>query len=312
MRRLARIMGSHVVCRSSGWLGLVSAMLISAILVSATGGAGAFSLVAFSSSLVFAQTNDDENGAIELVDPKVLRVCADPKSLPFSNEASEGFENKLAALFAKKLGKDIAYTYYPNTTGFVRNTLNALRCDVIMGIPQGDDIVQGTNPYYRTSYTLVTKQGSDLQSVTALDDPKLKGRHIGIVAGTPPATNLAVNGLIANAKSYPLVIDSRYDAPAVDMMNDLRNGTIDAAILWGPIAGYLAKISTVPMNVVPLVNEKQGPHMVFRIGMGVRHSDQNWKRTLNRLIAENRAEIDHILRDYGIPLLDENNQPLAE
>jgi quinoprotein dehydrogenase-associated probable ABC transporter substrate-binding protein len=307
MRRLARALENHRVCSSLNWPKLPLAVLAFAIL-----GTGAVSLAALSSGPVFAQANDDENGAIELVDPKVLRVCADPRSLPFSNEAGEGFENKLAALFAKKLGKTLAYTYYPNSTGFVRNTLNALRCDVIMGIPQGDDIVQGTNPYYRTSYTLVTKQGSDLQSVTTLDDPKLRGRHIGIVAGTPPATNLAVNGLIGNAKSYPLVIDTRYDAPAVDMMNDLRAGTIDAAILWGPIAGYLAKISTAPMNVMPLVNEKQGPHMVFRIGMGVRHSDQNWKRVLNRLIAENHVEIDHILQDYGVPLLDENNQPLAE
>lgn len=269
-------------------------------------------LAALSSGQVFAQSNDDANGAIELVDPKVLRVCADPNSLPFSNEAGAGFENKIAELFAKKLGKSLAYTYYPNSTGFVRNTLNAFRCDVIMGIPQGDDIVQGTNPYYRTTYALVTKQGSDLASVTTLEDPILKGRHIGIIAGTPPSTNLAVNGLLGNVKSYPLVVDTRYDAPATDMMNDLRAGTIDTAILWGPIAGYLAKTSTVPMKVVPLVNEKQGPHMVFRIGMGVRHSDQNWKRALNQLISDNRAEIDRILRDYGVPLLDEKDQPLPE
>jgi quinoprotein dehydrogenase-associated probable ABC transporter substrate-binding protein len=274
--------------------------------------AGLIGMFALSSGHALAQANDDANGAIELVDPKVLRVCADPNSLPFSNQAGAGFENKIAELFAKKLGKTIAYTFYPNSTGFVRNTLNAFRCDVIMGMPQGNDIVQGTNPYYRTSYALVTKQGSDLASVTTLEDPKLKGRHIGIVAGTPPATNLAVNGLMANAKPYPLVIDTRYDAPDVDMMNDLRDGKIDVAILWGPIAGYLAKISEVPMNVVPLVNEKQGPPMVFRIGMGVRHSDQNWKRALNQLIAENHAEIDRILRDYSIPLLDERDQPLAE
>jgi len=274
--------------------------------------AGAVALLAFSPGPAFAQANDDQNGAIELVDPKVLRVCADPRSLPYSNEAGEGFENKLAELFAKKLGKSLAYTFYPNSTGFVRNTLNAMRCDVIMGVPQGDDIVQSTNPYYRTGYAIVTKQGSDLESVSTLEDPKLKGHRIGIIAGTPPATNLAVNGLIADAKSYPLVIDTRFDAPAVDMMNDLRAGTIDLAVLWGPIAGYLAKTSPEPMHVALLVNEKQGPRMIFRICMGVRHTDQNWKRTLNRLIADNRADIDKILRDFGVPLLDENNQPLAE
>jgi quinoprotein dehydrogenase-associated probable ABC transporter substrate-binding protein len=271
-----------------------------------------FGFFAMSSASAFAQANDDANGGIELVDPNVLRVCADPNSLPFSNEAGAGFENKIAELLAKKLGKKVAYTFYPNSSGFIRNTLNAFRCDVVMGMPQGNDIVQGTNPYYRTSYALVTKQGSDLAAVSNLEDPNLKGRHIGIVAGTPPATNLAVNGLMADAKSYPLVIDTRVDAPDIDMMNDLRDGKIDVAVLWGPIAGYLAKISNVPMNVVPLVNEKQGPPMVFRIGMGVRHSDQNWKRMLNQLITENRGEIDNILRNYHVPLLDEKNQPLAE
>lgn len=272
---------------------------------------GALSLIVMLTGQAFAQANDDQNGAIELVDPKVLRVCADPRSLPYSNEAGEGFENKIAELFAKKLGKSLAYTFYPNSTGFVRNTLNALKCDVIMGMPQGDDITQNTNPYYRTSYAIVTKQGSGLDTVVGLDDPKLKGLRIGIIAGTPPATNLAVNGLLGNIKSYQLVIDTRFDAPAVDMIHDLQAGEIDVAILWGPIAGYLAKTAQSPMRVALLVNESQGPRMVYRIGMGVRRSDQNWKRTLNRLITENRAEIDDILRSYGIPLLDESNRPLA-
>ncbi len=261
---------------------------------------------------VRAQSNENgDAAAIELVDPKVFRVCGDPHSLPFSNEAGEGFENKIATLLADKLQKPVAYTFYPNTTGFVRNTLNAFRCDVVMGIPQGDDIVQGTNPYYRTAYALVSKQGSGLDKIETLEDPLLKGKHIGIIAGTPPSTNLAVNGLIANAKPYPLVVDTRYDAPTLDMIEDLKKGTIDIAVLWGPIAGYLAKKSETPLVVVPLIKETSGPRMVYRIGMGVRHSDQNWKRDLNKLIAENQTEINKILTDYGVPLLDENNQPLT-
>ncbi len=126
-----------------------------------------------------AQTGGDQNGAIELVDPKVLRVCADPHHLPFSNKEGEGFENKIAALFAKKLGKSLAYTYYPDSSGFIKNTLNALRCDVVMGIVQGADIVQTTNAYYRTGYVLVTKKDSDLASVDSLADPKLKGKQLG-------------------------------------------------------------------------------------------------------------------------------------
>ncbi|WP_156964636.1 quinoprotein dehydrogenase-associated putative ABC transporter substrate-binding protein [Methylocapsa aurea] len=262
---------------------------------------------AFSPQLALAQLADDNS--IELVDPKVLRVCADPRNLPFSNEAGEGFENKLAELFAQKLGKTLAYSYYPGSTGFVRNTLNAHRCDVVMGMPQGDDVVQGTNPYYRTAYALVAKRGSGLETVAELSDPRLKDKRLGIVAGTPPATNLAINALLPNIKSYPLVIDTRYDAPTQAMITDLEQDRIDVAILWGPIAGYFAKRSSTPMQVTPLVKESVGPRLIYRIGMGVRHSDQDWKRSLNKLIAENQDEIERILTGYGVPLLDEDNAP---
>ncbi len=258
-----------------------------------------------------AQTGGDENGAIELVDPKVLRVCADPHHLPFSDKAGEGFENKIAALLAKKLGKGLAYTYYPDSVGFIRNTLNALRCDVVMGIAQGDTFVQTTNPYYRTGYVLVTKKGSDLTGVDSFADPKLKGKHLGLIAGTAPANYLVTNGLMDTAKTYPLFIDTRFSEPSNDMMKDLQSGVIDGAILWGPIGGYLAKNSTTPVNVVPMVKDTNGPQLVYRISMGVRHSDQEWKRTLNKLIAKNASEINDILRGYGVPLLDEKDVPIT-
>jgi quinoprotein dehydrogenase-associated probable ABC transporter substrate-binding protein len=253
--------------------------------------------------------NEGLDLSIELVDPKVLRVCADPRNLPFSNEKGEGFE--LAEFLATKLQKKIDYMYFPQATGFVRMTLGAHRCDVIMGFPQGDDLVQGTNPYYRTAYALVSKQNSGLDDVTTLEDARLKGKHIGIVAGTPPATNMAVNGLMTNAKPYPLMIDTRVDSSAEAMINDLNKGDIDAAILWGPMAGFYAKKASPPLHVTPLVKEKTGPQLVYRIGMGVRRADQNWKRLLNRLIQENQPEINKILSDYGLPLLDENNQPIT-
>src|SRR5262249_17653806 len=214
-------------------------------------------LVLLSGSAALGQSRQD--GSMELVDPNTLRVCADPRNLPYSNEAHEGFENKIAELLAQRLGKGLAYVYYPNTTGFVRNTLNARRCDVIMGIPQGDDIVQVTNPYYRTSYAIVTRPDTDLSAVGDLADPRLKGTRIGIIAGTPPATNLAVNGLLANVKSYPLVVDTRFDNPASTMIADLGEDRIDLAILWGPLAGYLAKRSKIPLKVTALV--KDGPKM---------------------------------------------------
>jgi quinoprotein dehydrogenase-associated probable ABC transporter substrate-binding protein len=261
-----------------------------------------------------ARAQGDNQGldlSIELVDPKVLRVCADPRNLPFSNEQGEGFENKLAELFAAKLQKKLDYMYFPQATGFVRVTLGAHRCDVIMGFPQGDDLVQGTNPYYRTAYSLIAKPGSGLEDVDTLEDARLKGKHLGVIAGTPPATNMAAAGLMANVKPYPLMIDTRVDSSAAAMINDLNKGDIDAGILWGPMAGFYAKKSNPPLHVTPLVKETKGPQLVYRIGMGVRRADQNWKRQLNRLIQENQGEINKILIDYGIPLLDENNRPIG-
>jgi len=267
--------------------------------------------VLFGRDVARAQIKETGDLSIELVDPKVLRVCADPHNLPFSDDKGEGFENKLAELFAEKLQKKLDYMYFPQATGFVRMTLGAHRCDVIMGFPQGDDLVQGTNPYYRTAYALVAKQGSGLEDVATLEDERLKGKHIGIVAGTPPATNMAVNGLMMNAKPYQLMVDTRLDSSAEAMIADLMSGQIDAGILWGPMAGFYAKKANPPLHVTPLVKEKTGPRLAFRIGMGVRGADQNWKRLLNRLIQENQPAINKILLDYGVPLLDENDRPIG-
>jgi quinoprotein dehydrogenase-associated probable ABC transporter substrate-binding protein len=247
----------------------------------------------------------------ELVDPKVLRVCADPRNLPFSNEKGEGFENKIAELLAAKLDKKLAYVWYPQATGFVRNTLGAHRCDLIPGFPQGDELVQSTNPYYRTAYALVIRPDTGLDDLDALTDPRLKAKRIGIVAGTPPATYLAVSGLMPKAKPYPLVIDTRVDSSAQAMMRDLASGEIDVGVLWGPLAGYYAKRANPPMRVVLLLKETGGPPLAFRIAMGVRAADQNWKRQLNKLIAENQTEINRLLLDFGVPLLDERNRPIT-
>ena len=259
----------------------------------------------------YAQASDNEKGTLELVDPDVFRACGDPRNLPFSNDKGEGFENKLAELFAAKLGKKLSYTYFPQATGFVRMTLGSYRCDIIMGFPQGDDQAQVTVPYYRTTYALVFKPGSGLEDVTSISDPKLRGKRIGVVAKTPPSTNMAMNGLMAHAKSYPLFIDTRADSSAQAMMDDLAHGDIDCGILWGPMAGYYARQANPPMTVVPLTKETTGPQMTYRIGMAVRASDQEWKRTLNRLIMENQAEINKLLISYNIPILDEANMPIT-
>lgn len=247
--------------------------------------------------------------SVELVDPKVFRVCADPHNLPFSDEAGAGFENKIAALLAAKLGEPVSYVYYPQVIGFVRNTLNALRCDVVLGVAVGDDLVQTTNPYYRTTYALVFKPANGLDGVVSLDDPRLQGKHIGVVAGTPPATVMAHDGLMALAKPYPLTVDTRVLAPARTMADDVAAGRIDAGVLWGPMAGYYAQREEPHLTVVPLLKENE--RMDFRIAMGVRRTDQDWKRKLNGLIAESRPEIDRILSEYGVPLLDEQGKLIS-
>jgi quinoprotein dehydrogenase-associated probable ABC transporter substrate-binding protein len=248
--------------------------------------------------------------SVELVDPNVFRVCADPHNLPFSNEQGEGFENKLAKLFAQKLNEPTSFTYEPQVIGFLRNTLFALRCDVIIGVAVGDSAVQTTNPYYHSSYALIFRPNTGLDGIESLEDPRLKGKRIGVVAGTPPATTMTEDGLMALSKPYPLTVDTRVSSPARAMADDVAAGRIDAGVLWGPMAGYHARAETPPLTVVPLLKEKE--RMDFRVAMGVRRSDQEWKRKLNRLITENKPDIDRILTEYGVPLLDEQGKLLGQ
>ena len=248
---------------------------------------------------------------IDLVTRDTLRVCADPANLPFSNEAGQGFENKIAELLAQELHVPLAYTWFPQAVGFVRNTLAAKRCDVVIGYAAGSDPVQNTNPYYKSAWVLVHRQGNGLDGVESLGDPRLQGKRLGIVAGTPPATILALNGLIGRAKPYALTVDRRFESPAEQMMADILSGDIDGGILWGPIGGYFAKRAGMPLAVVPLVREKQGPPMTYRITFGIRHGETVWKHKLNDFITAHQADINRILLDYGVPILDEQDRPIA-
>ncbi|WP_432431434.1 substrate-binding domain-containing protein [Rhodomicrobium vannielii] len=245
----------------------------------------------------WAQTSD-------LVVRSELRVCADPANLPFSNDKGEGFENKLADLLGKALNVPVTYFWFPQATGFIRNTLGAKACDIVMGYAQGDELVLNTNHYYASAYALITRADSELASVETLSDPRLQGKKIGVVAGTPPATNLAINGLMGNVRPFQLMVDRRFFSPARDMVSQIASKELDAGILWGPIGGYYAKQSSEPLKVTPLMKETQGPHMAFRITMGVRQSDGEWKRQLNRLIREHQSEINAILQSYGVPLVE--------
>lgn len=274
------------------------------------GGIAAAIRAAAAAAFVVAATAAAAAATSDLVARKALRVCADPANMPFSNEAGEGFENKIAEFIGAKMGLPVEYTWFPQATGFVRMTLGMNRCDVIIGFAQGDELVQNTNHYYRSTYVLVVKKDGPLAGVTSLSDPRLKGRHLGVVAGTPPATILARNGLIGLARGYNLTVDRRFEAPTEQMIADIASGEIDGGLLWGPIGGYYAMKSSVPLEVVPLPKEP-GTRMTYRITFGVRQHDQDWKRELNRFIRDNQDELNRILASYGVPLLDENDQPIV-
>ncbi len=251
----------------------------------------------------YAQTTD-------LVDRAALRVCGDPANMPLSNDKLEGFENKLAELMGKALGLPVEYTWFPQVTGFVRQTLNAKKCDLIVGFAQGDELVQNTNHYYRSIYVLFHKKGNGLDGVESLDDPRLKGARLGVIAGTPPATVLALNGLIGNAQPFALTVDRRFESPADKMIEEVSNGTIAGGILWGPIAGPMLKSKAPDLAVIPLNKETKGPRMSYRITMGLRPNEPDWKHRLNDFIKEHQGEINAVLLDAGVPLVDEKDQPI--
>ncbi|WP_299403211.1 substrate-binding domain-containing protein [uncultured Roseobacter sp.] len=252
-----------------------------------------------------AQTSD-------LVSNNALRVCADPANYPMSAKDETGFENKLAELVGAKLELPVQYTWYPMATGFIRNTLRAKQCDVVMGYAQGHELVLNTNHYFTSVYTLIVPKDSDLAAVQSLADPALKGQRIGIIAGTPPAAHLARNGLIGKSKGYNLVVDRRHESPAVDMLDDLGSGEIDAAVLWGPLGGPLVKTDYADFKVIPLIKEELPPRLFYRITMGVRIGEKVWQRKLNSLIRRNQDEINALLVEAGVPLVTDLGTEVME
>jgi quinoprotein dehydrogenase-associated probable ABC transporter substrate-binding protein len=248
----------------------------------------------------------------DLVNRTALRVCADPANMPFSNDKNEGFENKIADIVAAELKVPVEYTWFPQATGFIRQTLIAKRCDVVIGYAQGDELVLNTNHYYRSTYALLYRAGTGLDGVVSLADPRLKDRRIGVIAGTPPASIMAQLGLIQRAKPYPLMVDRRHDSPGERMINDIRSGDIDAGVLWGPIAGYFAAKGGDKLLVVPLLKETGTPRMAYRITFGVRNLEDDWKHQLNAVIAKRQSDIDALLLQFGVPLLDEQSNLITQ
>jgi mxaJ protein len=236
-----------------------------------------------------------------------LRVCADPQNMPFSNEKGEGFENKLVDLIAGKLDLHVVYTWLPQVVGHVATLPDNTDCDILMGYAQGTGMIEDTNPYYRTSYVLIYRQNDkSLAGVESLADERLKKKTIGILARTPPVSIMAMNGLMANAKSFEVMGDRSSSDAAAAVIAAVASGEIDAGILWGPLGGYYAQAAKVPLALVPLVKEKAGPATIYGITMGVRPNEPEWKHKLNKLIAENQAAINAMLAEYNVPLLDAN------
>jgi len=242
---------------------------------------------------------------------KQFRVCADPDNLPFTNRRLEGFENKIADLVAKELEASPFYIWWGQRIGFIRNTLKATlkeaRCDVVMGVPQGYDLVRWTKPYYRSSYVFVYRKDKDLQ-VNSLDDPILRRLKIGVhllgndYSNPPPVHELGKRGIVDNVVGYSTFYSQ--ENPPSRIIEAVATGEIDVAIVWGPVAGYFAKKQSLPLALVPIPSSAGDLPFAFDICMGVRQGEENLKTQLEGILDRKQAEIRMILEDYGVPLMD--------
>jgi quinoprotein dehydrogenase-associated probable ABC transporter substrate-binding protein len=273
--------------------------------------AAATALFAAAASFAHAQ-----GGAAEPGKPTALRVCQDPNNLPFSNERAEGIENRIAEVFGKSLGVPVTYYSFPQRMAFIRNTLRFklpgqdYPCDIVMGVPVGFDQVSVTKPYYRSTYALVFPTGRGLDGIAsgadflALDRAKLAKLRIGIYDRSPASVWLSRHGLVDSGVPYKTLNADPEQYPGEIIEKDLAQGKIDAAIVWGPIAGYFAKRVTSPkLAVVPLRSEP-GIQFDYQMAMGVRYGEPEWKRRVESLIDAHQADIEAILREFGVPLVD--------
>jgi quinoprotein dehydrogenase-associated probable ABC transporter substrate-binding protein len=253
-----------------------------------------------------------------------FRPCIDPSNLPFANSRGEGFENRIAELFAQKLGLPVQHYAFPQRMNFIRNTLRYrlpgedFRCDVVMSVPAGFEQAWATAPYYRSTYALVypkgkgldqVKKGTDLFAIPTETRDKLR---IGIYDKSPASIWLVKHGMEAQAKPYPMLSPDPDQSPGDIIVKELAQGKIDAVIVWGPVAGYYAKqVHNVDLAVIPLASEP-GVKFDYAIAMGVRYGEREWKATIEKLIAENQGAIDSILKEYNVPRVDERGELLGQ
>jgi len=256
---------------------------------------------------------------------KVLRVCQDPNNLPFSNRSRAGFENKIAALFARELGWKLETTWFPQRIGFIRNTLRAkeensdkFKCDLVTGVPAGFEMAATTHPYYHSSYALVYVKGRakgldgvrDLDGVLALNPAQRGKLRFGVFTASPMIDWLLKNDLMTQVEWYQIQSGDAEQYPGEIIEHDLAAGKIDLAFVWGPIAGYVARNThAAPIVAVPLAS-RPGMKLDFDIAMGVRQGDKAFRQRIDDLISANQDKIDAILDQYGVPLLDQKGHAL--
>jgi mxaJ protein len=273
--------------------------------------AGLGAMLAIASTPIWAEDtgvdmNSGRGGEAQRVDDGTeFKVCADPANMPFSNNKQEGFENKIAEVLAKDLGLKLGYVYWPDRMGFMRNTLNAKRCDVVIGTADGNDSVRTSKPYYRSGHVYVWRKESNY-NITDWDSPDLKKGVIGVVGQSPATIPMNEKGLIANARPYRMQRD--LNLPSSYLIDDLEKKEIDIVVAWGPIGGYFAKQSKVPMEVriIPEyvgydeINNAKGKEF-WNISVGVRKKDKERMEKIDAALVRNKAAIDKILDDFGIP-----------
>ncbi len=249
---------------------------------------------------------------------EAFRVCQDPNNLPFSNTQAQGIENRIAEVFGKALGLPVTYYSFPQRLAFIRNTLRYklpgqdYPCDIVMGVPAGFDQVSVTKPYYRSTYALVYAPGKGLDGVKTgeeflkTDRAVLSKLRIGLYDRSPASDWLAKHGMVDNGVPYQIMNADPAQYPGEIIEKDLAAGKIDAAVVWGPIAGYFAKrVQSPKLTVVPLRSEP-GVKFDFEMAMGVRYGEREWKQQVEGLIESKKPEIAAILQEFGVPLVDES------
>jgi mxaJ protein len=243
---------------------------------------------------------------------RVLRVCADPNNLPFSNDRGEGFENHLASMLARGLHASVSYTWWAQRRGFIRNTLKAGACDVVMGLPVGFEMAATTRPYYRSTYVFVSRTGR-ARGIDSFDDRRLRRMRIGVqiigddYANAPPAHALASRQLVSNVVGYSVYGDYSQPDPPRRIVDAVATGQVDVAVVWGPLAGFFAARSPVPLELTPVVPPADLPYLpfAFDIGMGVRRKDTALRSELDTWIGAHGQDINRLLADFHIPRADQ-------